>query len=158
MDGCRKISNWFVEFSWGRRGSNPHWGHFKCPASADWATPPKWPGLELVSTSSLQGSRRHSGSRVTRSTVWSGSLVMVAHPRTGTGLLPDEPFGCTGVFLYPRVGSEDHGGPAHGVIGRPRADRLTSRIAVAGGGGSLLLDSLRQHARPPALARGRVYR
>src|SRR5580700_10892629 len=26
--------------AWGRRDSNPHWGRFKRPASACWATPP----------------------------------------------------------------------------------------------------------------------
>ena len=29
-----------VACSWGRRESNPHWGRFKRPASADWATSP----------------------------------------------------------------------------------------------------------------------
>ena len=30
---------------WGRRDSNPHWGRFKRPASASWATPPGTPFL-----------------------------------------------------------------------------------------------------------------
>ena len=33
------------EVRWGRRDSNPHWGRFKRPASACWATPPGAPFL-----------------------------------------------------------------------------------------------------------------
>ena len=33
---------------WGWRGSNPHWGRFKRPASADWATPPRHSGHQVA--------------------------------------------------------------------------------------------------------------
>ena len=36
--------------AWGRRDSNPHWGRFKRPASASWATPPADPFLTPTGT------------------------------------------------------------------------------------------------------------
>ena len=48
--------------AWGRRDSNPHWGRFKRPASASWATPPRAPFLTESGTATRMARwSRHSG-------------------------------------------------------------------------------------------------